>query len=122
MVKLHALRCCRGNGIWDIPLNAISHFTLWQIIFGISHFPQISQFQVYSRCGKLKTGYPKVPKYDKIVVVAKKKWDIPHIPDRPNIPKNNVLPLWQKKIGISRFCANIPQLLLCSMWQILNSI
>ena len=99
MVKLYAPRCCGGNGIWDIPLSAISHFSLWQIFFGISHFPAISQFQVHSRCGELKLGYPKIPKYDNIVVVAKKNWDIPHIPDRPNIPKNNVLLLWQKKLG-----------------------
>ena len=99
MVKLYALRCCGGNGIWDIPLRAISHFSLWQIFFGISHFAPISQFQVHSRCGELKLGYPKIPKYDNIVVVAKKIRDIPHIPDRPNIPKNNVFPLWQKKMG-----------------------
>ena len=122
IVKLYALRCCGGNGIWDIPLSAISHFSLWQIFFGISHFPPISQFQVHSRCGELKLGYPKIPKYGNIVVVAKRKWDIPHIPALPNIPKNNVLPLWQKKNGISSLCASIPQLLLCSMWQILNSI
>ena len=122
MVKLYALRCCGGNGIWDIPLSAISHFSLWQIFFGISHFPTISQFQVHSRCGELKLGYPKIAKYGNIVVVAKKKWDIPHIPELPNIPKNNVLPLWQKNFGISRLCANIPKLLLCSMWQILNRI
>ena len=75
MVKLYALRCCGENGIWDIPLSAISHFSLWQIFFGISHFPTISQFQVHSRCGKLKSGYPKVPKYDEIVFVAKEKRD-----------------------------------------------
>ena len=104
MVKLYALRCCGGNGIWDIPLCAISHFSLWQIFFGISHFLRISQFQVHSSCGKLKLGYPKIPKYDDIDVVAKKNWDIPHIPDRPNIPKNNVLPLWQKKWDIQVVC------------------
>ena len=97
MVKLYALRCCGANGIWDIPLNAISHFLLWQIFFGISLFSPISQFQVHSSCGRLKSGYPEVPKYDKIFVVAEKKWDIPHIPDQPNIPKNSQLPLWQKK-------------------------
>ena len=36
--------------------------------------------------------------------MAKKKWDIPHIPLRPNIPKNNVLPLWQKKWDIQVVC------------------
>ena len=111
MVKLYALRCCGGNGIWDIPLSAISHFSLWQIFFGISHFPPISQFQVHSRCGELKLGYPKIPKYGNIVVVAKRKWDIPHIPELPNIPKNNVLPLWQKKIGISRFVCQYPKII-----------
>ena len=122
MVKLYALRCSGGNGIWDIPLRAISHFSLWQIFFGISHFLTISQFQVHFRCGKLKLGYPKIPKYGNIVVVAKRKWDIPHIPKLPNIPKNNVLPLWQKKLGYPRLCANIPKLLLFSMRQILNGI
>ena len=104
MVKLYALRCCGGNGIWDIPLNAISHFWLWQIFFWISHFLQISQFQVHSRCGKLKSGYPKVPKYDKIAVVARKKWDISHIPDQQNLPKNDKLSLWQKKWDIPFVC------------------
>ena len=56
-------------------------------------------------------GYPKIPKYGNIVVVAKRKWDIPHIPALPNIPKNNVLPLWQKKIGISRFVCQYPKII-----------
>ena len=88
-----------------IPFFVVADF------FGISHFPPISQFQVQSRCGELKWGYPKIPKYGNIVVVAKRKWDIRHIPDLPNIPKNNVLPLWQKKIGISRFVCQYPKII-----------
>ena len=70
-----------------IPFFVVADF-FWDIPFSTD----ICQFQVHSRCGKLKSGYPKVPKYDKIAVVEK-KWDIPHIPELPNIPKNNVLPL-----------------------------
>ena len=40
-----------------------------------------------------------------------KKWDIPHIPELPNIPKSNVLPLWQKKNSISRFVCQYPKII-----------
>ena len=33
--------------------------------------------------------------------MAKKKWDIPHIPDQQNIPKNDK---WQKKMDIPFVC------------------
>ena len=122
MVKLYALRCCGGNGIWDIPLSAISHFSLWQIFFGISHFPPISQFQVHSRCGELKLGYPKIPKYGNIVVVAKKN-GISHISQNCQISqKITYCRCGKKKLGYPGLCANIPKLLLFSMWQILNGI